>query len=194
MACIGCALCVDACNTVMNRFGLPPELITYDSISNQLARSRGKPTRLRMFRPRILAYIGILAVVVAVMAFSLTTRSRLEVNVLHDRSPLYVNLSDGDVRNGYTFKVLNMERAAKTYTLSTAGIDGATLSVIGYESDSVPVVELPVKPDDIGSFRVFVKAPRESLAGKSTDMSFILTDTKTGAVVEHSTPFFGPGD
>ena len=193
MACIGCALCVDACNSVMSRFGLPPELITYDSINNQLAREHGQPTRLRMFRPRILAYIGILAVVVAVMVFSLATRSRLEVNVLHDRSPLYVRLSDGAVRNGFTFKVLNMEREAKTYTLSTEGIEGATLSVIGYEADSVPVVELPVKPDDIGSFRVFVKASRESLAGKSTDMSFVLTDTETGAVVEHSAAFFGPG-
>jgi polyferredoxin len=194
MACIGCALCVDACNSVMSRFGLPPELITYDSIDNQLAREHGQPTRLRMFRPRILAYIGILAVVVAVMVFSLATRSRLEVNVLHDRSPLYVRLSGGAVRNGFTFKVLNMEREAKTYTLSTEGIAGATLSVIGYEADSVPVVELPVKPDDIGSFRVFVKASRESLAGKSTDMSFVLTDTGTGAVVEHSTAFFGPGN
>ncbi len=194
MACIGCALCVDACNSVMSRFGLPPELITYDSISNQLARSRGEPTRLRLFRPRALAYIAMLAVVVAVMVFSLATRSRLEVNVLHDRSPLFVRLSDGSLRNGYTVKVLNMKREEKTYTLTTSGIDGATLSVIGYQTESVPTAELPVKPDDIGSFRVFVTAPRKSVEDKSTDMSFVLTDTKTGAVVDHSTPFFGPGD
>jgi cytochrome c oxidase accessory protein FixG len=194
MACIGCALCVDACNSVMSRFGLPPELITYDSISNQLARSRGESTRLRLFRPRALAYIAMLAVVVAVMVFSLATRSRLEVNVLHDRSPLFVRLSDGSLRNGYTVKVLNMKREEKTYTLTTSGIDGATLSVIGYQTESVPTAELPVKPDDIGSFRVFVTAPRKSVEDKSTDMSFVLTDTKTGAVVEHSTPFFGPGD
>jgi cytochrome c oxidase accessory protein FixG len=194
MACIGCALCVDACNSVMSRFGLPPELITYDSISNQLARSRGEPTRLRLFRPRALAYIAMLAVVVAVMVFSLATRSRLEVNVLHDRSPLFVRLSDGSLRNGYTVKVLNMKREEKTYTLTTSGIDGATLSVIGYQTESVPMAELPVKPDDIGSFRVFVTAPRKSVEDKSTDMSFVLTDIKTGAVVDHSTPFFGPGD
>ena len=89
-------------------------------------------------------------------------------------------------------KILNMEREDKTYTLTTSGIDGATLSVIGYQTDGVPVVELPVKPDDIGSFRVFVTAPRESAEGKTTDMSFVLTDTQTGAVVDHATVFAGP--
>ncbi len=193
MACIGCALCVDACNSVMNRFGLPPELITYDSIANQIARSRGQPPRVRLLRPRILAYIGILAIVATVMVVSFATRSRLEVNVLHDRSPLFVRLSDGSLRNGYTFKVLNMEREPRTFTLATRGIEGATLTAVGYQGDDDATARLPVKPDDVGSFRVFVTAPRESVPGKTNDLSFVLTDVATGAVVEHATVFAGPG-
>jgi len=194
MACIGCALCVDACNNIMDRFGLPGDLITYDSINNQLARAKGEPTRKRWFRPRILVYIGVLTIVASIMVFSLATRSRLEVNVLRDRSPLFVKLSDGDIRNGYTFKILNMEREAKTYTLTTDGINGATMAVIGHQKESVPTVELPVKPDDVAPFRIFVTAPRAALDGKSTDLDFVLTDNHTGEIVEHATVFAGPGE
>jgi len=193
MACIGCALCVDACNTVMDRFGLPGELITYDSTANQIARSRGEPTKVRLIRPRTLIYMGVLAIVAAVMVFGLASRDRLEINVLHDRAPLFVTLSDGSIRNGYTFKVLNMEREAKTYALSTGGIGSATMTVIGYETKGAATVRLPVKPDDIGSFRVFVKASRSALDGKSTGFDFLLTDTATGETVEHATVFAGPG-
>ena len=193
MACIGCALCVDACNTVMDRFGLPGELITYDSTANQIARSRGEPTKVRLIRPRTLIYMGVLAIVAAVMVFGLASRDRLEINVLHDRAPLFVTLSDGSIRNGYTFKVLNMEREAKTYALSTGGIGSATMTVIGYETKGAATVRLPVKPDDIGSFRVFVKASRSALDGKSTGFDFLLTDTATGETIEHATVFAGPG-
>jgi polyferredoxin len=193
MACIGCALCVDACNSIMDRFGLPGDLITYDSINNQLAREKGEPTRMRWFRPRILVYIAVLTIVASVMIFSLATRSRLEVNVLHDRSPLYVTLSDGAIRNGYTFKILNMEREAKTYTLTTDGIAGATMAVIGHQKESVPSVQLPVKPDDVAPFRIFVTAPRASLEGRTTDFDFVLRDNQTGETVDHEAVFAGPG-
>jgi len=193
MACIGCALCVDACNSIMERFGLPGELITYDSISNQLAREKGEPTHMRWFRPRILVYIAVLTIVASIMVFSLSTRSRLEVNVLRDRSPLFVKLSNGSIRNGYTFKILNMEREDKTYTLTTDGLSDATMAVIGYQKESVPTVELPVRPDDVAPFRIFVTAPRAALEGKSTDFDFVLTDNRTGEIVEHATVFAGPG-
>jgi cytochrome c oxidase accessory protein FixG len=193
MACIGCALCIDACNSIMDRFDLPKDLITYDSISNQVARQQGQRPKFRFFRPRILVYIAVLTIVAAVMVFSLATRSRLEVNILHDRSPLFVRLSDGSIRNGYTFKVLNMEREAKTYTLTTSGIEGATIAVIGYQTDSVPTVELPAKPDDVASFRIFVTVPRSNIDDKSNELDFVLTDNQTGETSVQTTVFAGPG-
>ena len=194
MACIGCALCIDGCNSVMERFGLPPNLITYDSYANQVARANGQPTRIRLFRPRSLAYIAVLIVVAAIMAFSFTTRERVAVNVQADRSPLFVQLAGGEIRNAYTFKILNMEREHKTYTLSTSGITSAEVSVIGYASSDPQAVTLPVAPDDVGTFRMFVTAPREQLSGKATNFTLVLTDQDTGEVVEHEAIFSGPGN
>ena len=192
MACIGCALCVDACNSVMDRFGLPRELVTYDSIANQVARERGEPTRKRFLRPRTIAYIGLLLIVGTIMAVSLGTRSRLEVNVLHDRSPLFVRVSGGEIRNGYTFKILNMERADKSYTLHLKGIDGALMTVIGQDTEKVAKVSLTAKPDDVGTYRIFVTAPAANLDGATTDLEFVLTDQETSEAVAFDSVFSGP--
>ena len=192
MACIGCALCIDACNSVMAKFGRPPELITYDSISNQAARARGEPTRTRLLRPRTIAYMVLLFAVAAIMTYSLATRSRLEVSVLPDRQPLFVKLSDGAYRNGYTFKILNMEREAKTFRLTTEDLAGSEMMVTGIQSQPSTSVELAAAPDEVGTFRVFVRAPATSLEGKRTDFRFVLTDLASGQTRSHATVFNGP--
>ena len=193
MACIGCGLCVDACNTVMDRFGLPRELITYDSINNQLARAAGRKTRFRLVRPRTIAYTALVVAVAGVIAFALTTRSRLEVNVIPDRQPLFVKLSDGSIRNGYTFKILNMRREQKSYLLATDGLFGAEISVLGKHLEPGPYIELNVGPDDIGTFKLFVKAPLNALTGKSTSFGFYLIDLATRETVVYQAVFNGPG-
>ncbi len=193
MACIGCGLCIDACNGIMKRFGRPGELITYDSINNQIARSKGQKPRIRLIRPRTIVYACVLLLVATVMVVSLTTRSRLEVNVIPDRQPLFVKLSDGSIRNGYTFKILNMQREPKRYLLATDGIPGAEISVLGKHLEPGPYVELSVAPDDIGAFKLFVKAPVSGLVGKSTPLGFYLIDLATRESVTYQGVFNGPG-
>ncbi len=193
LACIGCALCVDACASVMDKFGLPRGLITYDSIANQVARERGGKGRFRFVRPRTIAYVAVLTLVSVIMTTAYLTRSRVEINVLHDRAPLYVSLSDGALRNGYTYKILNMEREPKTFSLRLDGLRGAQLRVIGHVDEWAGSANLPVKADAVGSFRVLVRAEPQALEGKSTHLTFLLTDETTGRTYSHATVFAGPG-
>ena len=192
MACIGCALCVDACNSIMDRFGLPRELITYDSINNQLARAGGQTTKIRLVRVRTMAYAAILSIVVIGMIVSLTTRSRLEINLVADRQPLFVRLADGAIRNGYTLKILNMKREEKEYLLSTGGLGGAEIMVTGLHPEPAAAVTLRVLPDDVGAFRIFVKAPPQALQGRQTGYDLVLTDLATRDTVVHRAVFAGP--
>jgi cytochrome c oxidase accessory protein FixG len=193
LACIGCALCVDACNTVMDKVGLPRGLIRYDSIANQTAREQGRTGRLRLVRPRTIAYALVLLAVAGFMVMTLATRARVEVNVLHDRAPLFVRLSDGGLRNGYTYKILNMEREPKTFTLRLEGIRGAQLRVIGEDEGWTGSASLPVRPDAVGGYRVLVRADPENLEGKATHLTFLLTDETTGREHSYDATFFGPG-
>jgi len=191
MGCIGCALCIDACNNVMDRVGLPRDLITYDSIANMAARAHGKTTRLNLIRPRIMFYAGILALVIGIMAFSMATRKTVEINVQRDRSPLFVTLSDGGIRNGYTFKVLNMVREDRTFMLSVGGLNNVLINVIGQDTWG-EAARLNVKADSVGTFRVFVRVPKTALKERSTDMNFYLSEPSIDAVTIQESVFYGP--
>ncbi|OHC76258.1 MAG: cytochrome c oxidase accessory protein CcoG [Rhodospirillales bacterium RIFCSPLOWO2_12_FULL_58_28] len=191
--CIGCALCIDACNGVMNKFGLPPGLITYDCETTQVARAKGQLKKSRLLRPRTAAYAIILVLIAGYMSYDFISRKNLAINVQADRSPLFVSLSDGSIRNGYTFKILNMENESRNFTLSTRGIKDAALHVIGNEVDEADTVNLAVGPDKVGAFRVFIRAVRKNLSGKATAVTFLLKDKKTGEVFEHNAKVRGPG-
>ena len=56
------------------------------------------------------------------MLVALLNRTTLEVNVLHDRNPPYVLLSDGGVRNGYTVKILNKLHEPREFSLEARGL------------------------------------------------------------------------
>ncbi len=192
MECIGCALCIDACNSIMDKLGRAPNLIAYDSIANMNARAEGRPTALRLLRPRIIAYSVSLLLLVMLMTYGLVSRSNLEINLQRDRSPLFVTLSDGDIRNGYTLKILNMERRDRVFRLSIKQMPQALMNIIGYEKNGMPSVVLPVKSDSVGTFRVFVSAPVASLNTESSEMEFMLRDIESGVATDQRTFFYGP--
>jgi cytochrome c oxidase accessory protein FixG len=190
LACIGCGLCIDACNSVMPKVGLPGELITYDSLASQEARGRGAAFRRRVVRPRTLVYAGVLAVAVVVMAGALAQRSSFDMSLLPDRAPLFVALKDGRIQNAYTLKILNKERRTRGFAVSVEGLAGAQLEVLGREGEAEP--DLAVAADSVGTFRMFVRVPRESLEEESAPLAIVAVDLDTGASVRHETIFSGP--
>ncbi|MBF0326088.1 MAG: cytochrome c oxidase accessory protein CcoG [Alphaproteobacteria bacterium] len=191
MGCIGCGLCADACDTVMKKYGLPPHLISYDSANNVEARAKGTKGETKLIRPRTLLYTALIVVIAAGMMISLGTRRTTEANVLHERTPLFVVQSDGAIRNGYTYKVLNMIRKDRTYRVKVTGLEGATLSVVG-GATRVAETELQVTGDDIGTFRVYVDVPEGNLRGKKTPIFFELTELSEGSTLRTESLFAGP--
>ena len=153
MECIACGLCVDACDNVMEKIGLPKGLIRYDTTH---AREQGIRALPKFLRLRTFWYACIMSLVGGLMFYTLLTRSPLELTVLHDRNPLYVRLSDGDVRNGYAITVLNKSHEDKIYRLTVTGIDGASLRI--QQNEDVAADNLKVFADSVGHFRVFITA------------------------------------
>src|SRR6187401_2695025 len=133
LECIQCALCIDACDEIMAKVERPRGLIAYDTESNLAAAGR-ETVPIKLVRPRTILYAGAMAVVSAIMLTALLLRPDLDVNVLRDRNPLFVKLSDGGVRNGYTVKLLNKLYAPRALSLGIEGLPGAKLSVVGLEN------------------------------------------------------------
>ena len=193
LECIGCALCIDACNDIMAKLDLPKGLISYDTERNVANRAKGAPLRYRLIRPRTIVYSALLVAVAAFMAWSLATRAQVDVNVLHDRNPLFVTLADGSIRNGYTIKILNMTRDEKVYKLGFDGLGYAEMTVVGQEdSASQDIARLTARSDSVATYRVFVVVPADLVQGQVQDFSFVLTELETGETVRHETVFRGP--
>jgi cytochrome c oxidase accessory protein FixG len=191
MECIGCALCVDACNPVMAKLGRPANLIGYDTERRMAARAKGEPMRYRILRPRTLLYGLLFAAVGVAMLAVLATRSDAEINVLHDRNPLFVTLSDGAVRNGYTVKILNKERQERIFRLEFKGLDGVKMRVVGLV-ETASWVELRADPDTVTTYQIYVSIDRDRVKAERNDVSFVLTDIATLATATRNTWFYGP--
>jgi cytochrome c oxidase accessory protein FixG len=106
LECIQCGLCIDACNEIMDKVGRPRGLVAYDTVRN-LESVGPEILPVTWLRPRVLLYATAMAIVGVIMLTALLLRPDLEVNVLRDRNPIYVKLSDGGLRSSYTVKILN---------------------------------------------------------------------------------------
>jgi cytochrome c oxidase accessory protein FixG len=187
LACIGCGLCIDACNGIMAKVGRPAELITYDSLYNQAQRATGLPAKHRFIRPRTILYAVIIAIIATVMVVTLSLRSRLDVSLQADRSPLFVRLSNGDIQNGYTIKILNMIRLPAEYSITVSGVDNLRMKVIGDDDTTVSV-----PGDSVGTFRLLLQAPAKALKDDSTSIKVMIEDQTTHGTSSHDAVFRGP--
>ncbi|WP_044560014.1 cytochrome c oxidase accessory protein CcoG [Azospirillum sp. B4] len=201
LECIGCGLCIDACNDIMAKVDRPPNLIRFDTLANQETKAKGQPSRYHLLRARVVIYALVLLAVAGVMLTALETRSTMAISVIRDRAPLFVTLSDGSLRNGYTIKVINKRRGESAFSLGVLGQPGATLSVqdVG-DAHGADAVTLPVHGDAVATFRVFVSLPRPSLVrdGKPQgSIPLVFSLTEQGQTPAHTAfyegVFMGPG-
>jgi cytochrome c oxidase accessory protein FixG len=192
LECIQCGLCIDACDTVMDKVGRPRGLIGYDTDINIHRREEGKAPIYRFIRPRTIIYMVIIVAVAGLMGWTLATRGHTGVAVIHDRNPLFVPLTDGGYRNGYTVRLLNKRLDPTDYVLSVSGLPGAKMEAIGIETyeDGSPVIT--VRPDTTREVRVLVTSPPGADIDDSTPITFTVTDPKTGETDTASDFFRAP--
>jgi polyferredoxin len=191
MGCIQCGLCIDACDNVMTRIGRPKGLIGYDTDLNVERRAQGLPAlKPKILRARTVAYMVLILGVAAVMGFSLATRHTLGVDVMHDRNPIYVALSDGSLRNGYAIRALNKTGSARDFKLTLDGLPRGQLEILGQKSTGA--LDVHVEADQTLELRVMVTTPPDATPPQSTPIKFVLTDPKTGEQASRADFFKGP--
>jgi cytochrome c oxidase accessory protein FixG len=201
LECITCALCIDACDNVMDKLGKEKGLISYttlndynqnmalatggdatrpitpslvrESTSGKLSDRIRKTTWRSLVRVRTLIYFAVWAGIGLAMLTALTLRTTLELNVLHDRNPLYVQLSDGDIRNGYDVKILNMTAEPRTISLGIKGLPNGRMSLVGDTTAELGSIVLNVEPDKVLPVRVYVRADPKALAGPDVEFEFV---------------------
>ncbi len=219
LECITCALCIDACDGVMDKLGRERGLISYATLSDyeaNMALARGTegaidPKRVRdatgrfteqlrhfdwhiIFRPRTLLYMGVWTLVGIGLLYALLSRDRLDLNVLHDRNPQFVIESDGSVRNGYVVKLLNMIPEERVIMLSLEGIPGGTMRIGGLAPGDGRSFAIPVTPDKVTTLKVFVTLPKDKLGEAGDGFRFIAEDNASHERDTYDAHFNAPGE
>lgn len=191
LGCIQCGLCIDACDAIMARIGRPARLIAYDTDMNMTRRQNGLRPIFRIVRARTALYVAVIAVVGAIMLYTLATRSIEGISVLHDRNPIFVRLSNGNIRNAYTVHILNKARETRLFELTVEGLPGADVRIVGDAVGSGNPL-IVVGHDQIRELRVLVTAHAPLPPAASLPLTFILSDTKDGTTVSVVDHFKGP--
>ncbi len=203
MECIACGLCIDACNNVMDQVGLPRGLIRYDTeinlvksekiknktgscdVSKSTLTCKGSRPKLNLLRPKTFYYSAILLIVGGFIIFNLSNKSELKADIIPDRNPLFVMLSNGDIRNGYTIKISNKTFEDKYYSLDIKGID--YLEIKSEEA----VNDLAVKAGEVTNFKVYVTVDDEVLKNSNgrNAINFVITDKQNNQPVQVGSVF-----
>ena len=218
LECITCALCIDACDTVMDKIGKPRGLISYATLAdydanmalatdagahainpakvysaqNQFSPAIQHLTASKFLRPRTLFYFMVWSLIGLSLVITLTMRQRIGINVLQDRNPQYVMLSDGSIRNGFTVKLLNMIPEPRKFRLSVEGLQDATIAVQDELRDKDGHFDIPVEPDRLKTLRVFVTIPHGSITDHRKDFTFEVRDADGSEHARYKAVFMAP--
>ncbi len=122
--CIGCGMCVDACNTVMDKVQYPRGLIRYATQNGMQNRWSSAQMLRRVLRPRVLFYSAVLLALCTAMLASLVTRTPLKVDVVRDRAALSRVVAGGQLENIYRVQVMNATEQPQRYRITASGLQG----------------------------------------------------------------------
>jgi cytochrome c oxidase accessory protein FixG len=218
MECITCALCIDACDGVMDKLGREHGLIGYSTLfdySSNMALATADntqpidPARVRdedgrfsdkvrhfdwkiIFRPRIILYSVLWSLIGVGLLTALMMRDRLQLDVLHDRNPQYVLESDGSIRNGYTVKILNMVPEPRMVLFSLRDLPGGTMSIAGEAWSQGRFFGVELEPDSVKTLKLYVTVPKAALPDAAGDFTFHVENRPTSEASEYSASFLVP--
>lgn len=179
LECIGCSLCIDACDEIMVKIGRPTGLIAYDTGINIKRRQDGKPSAYHLIRARTIAYALIILAVGSIMLYGLMHRSVLDLNVLRVRAPNFVTLSDNNIQNSYTVKILNKQAKPLKFTIEAVDLlenpTGLTITETRFRKQDGNIV-LEVPANETINYKLFVAVKDVSTLSDREDFYFKITD------------------
>jgi len=182
LGCITCGLCLDACDSIMDKVGRPRGLIRYASLDE----IDGKPVKKLYQHPRTWVYISIILIALGGIIFGLTHLGAMTLRVIPERQPLFVSMSDGSIQNKYEFKVVNKtDKDMHVHVTAEHGVQGQI--IIGAEQ---PILTHHGRGT---SFTIFVKAPGEYIKKEVTPIEFRIQSVEDPSVeAEYDSKFNGP--
>lgn len=101
LECVNCTACIDECDDIMEKVGLPKGLIRYASEAEIENKEKFKLTA------RIKGYIVVLIILIGVLMSMLSLRNDIEANILRLPGQLYEQKANNVISNVFRYKLVN---------------------------------------------------------------------------------------
>ncbi|MCC6008038.1 MAG: 4Fe-4S dicluster domain-containing protein, partial [Rhodobacteraceae bacterium] len=191
MECITCALCIDACDEVMEKIGKPRGLIDYIALSDETRERAGAaalPAIKHVFRPRVILYTALWSLIGVGLLVALLVRSEVDLNIQPIRNPTFIAMSDGTIRNSYDMRVLNKMGEARPFAVTIEADEPLEIVLQGVDGT---LIEVPA--DTTFLQRLYIDAAPGSPASRRdrTELRIVIEDMTTGARAHFDTVFNG---
>jgi cytochrome c oxidase accessory protein FixG len=173
--CISCGLCVDACNSIMDKMGYPRGLVRYDSETNLAKPEPAKPY-LDWKRLKVIGYGVSIVLMTAYLFYDIQHRASFEHSIQQIRQPLYVVLSNGDIRNRYHIRLTNISGKEEIYAISAKGLPDGALDLGNFQ-------EVPIRNGKSVIIQAGVKLPPEK-AKQLNNFEFVISNRSGETVVD----------
>ena len=155
-------------------------------------RQAGLPPVFKIVRTRTVLYVAIIALVAGLMVYTLATRQAEGLAVIHDRNPIFVRLSDGATRNGYTVRLLNKSLEPRRFLLATEGVADGLIEVVGDTTSPMGYPRVEIGPDQTREIRVLVTSYEHLPPAASIPLTFRAIDMETRRQATATDFFKGP--
>lgn len=176
LECVNCTACIDACDEVMVKIDRPKGLIRYDS-DQGIATGKKK-----IMTPRVIAYSGVLLVLLIVEAFLFTARTDVETLLLRTPGMLYQKVDEENISNLYNYQIINKtkENFPVEFKLTT---DYGKIRLVGQPPQA--------KENAVTEGALFIEFPTAELEGRKTRVK-VEVYSNGELIDEISTTFLGP--
>ncbi|WP_373781642.1 cytochrome c oxidase accessory protein CcoG [Kaistella sp.] len=178
LECVNCTACIDACDEVMVKVGLPKGLIRYateDEIEKEI------PFR---FTNRMKAYSAVLILMVGFLGFLLSNRGSMEAKFIKPAGSTYF-VRDGNITNIYNYTFLNKSTKDQMVTIKVIEPEHGKITLSGEES-------ILLKKDQITKGTVNLSFPEKEIKLSKQKVKIGVYDAKGELMDSFETSFEGP--
>lgn len=177
LECVNCTACIDECDSIMEKVGLPKGLIRYASEDEIVKKEKFRLTA------RMKGYIAVLTILIGIFIGMLFLRNDVEATVLHMPGQLFQH-EDTKIVNIYNYTIVN--KTSKDF-------DDVTFKLIEPQGEIklVGSASTKVSKEGITKGTFFVKIEESTLNDDTIDL-LIEVYSKDKKIEVTKTKFVGP--
>ncbi|UZT97665.1 cytochrome c oxidase accessory protein CcoG [Chryseobacterium fluminis] len=178
LECVNCTACIDACDEVMEKVGLPKGLIRYATEAEIENREKFR------FTSRMKATAAFLVLLIVLQGFLMYDRGSMEAKFIKPAGSTFF-IKNGKITNTFIYTLLNKTNEKKILTIRVLSPDNAEITYFGSD-------KIVLKGDKMLKGNINITFPEQEIKLSKQNIKIGVFDEKGEMLDSFETVFEGP--